>query len=68
MFNKLIQKIKFRRAVARAMQQVKQGKHPSFTGLYLTSKQLEELKPYTNKHYFNCVLKTRVPNESSSFL
>lgn len=68
MFNKLIQKVKFRRAVARAIHQVKKGGQPSFTGLYLTSKQLDELKPYSNEHYFNCVLKTRVPKESSSFL
>lgn len=68
MINKLIKKIKFRRAVAKAIQQVKKGEHPSFTGLYLTSKQLEELKPYTNELYFNCVLKSRVPRDSSSFM
>ncbi len=67
MFDKLIQKIKFRRAVTKAMQQVKKGEYPSFTGLYLTIKHLEELKPYTNEHYFNCVLKPRAPKESSSF-
>lgn len=67
MINKLIQKIKFRRAVAKAIRQVKKGEHPSFTGLYLTRKQFEELKPYTNECYFNCVLKSRVPKASSSF-
>ena len=68
MFDKLIQKIKIRRAVTTAIKQVKKGECPSFTGLYLTIKQLEELKPYTNEHYFSCVLKPRAPKESSSVL
>ena len=65
MFDRQSQKIKIRKAVAKATLQVKEGKHPSFIGLYLTNKQLEELKPYTDEYYFNCVLKARVPKTSS---
>lgn len=68
MFDRQIQKIKIRRAISKAMRQVKEDKHPSFTGLHLTNKQLEELKPYTDECYFNCVLKARVPKASSSVL
>ena len=66
MFDKQIQQIKIRKAVSNAMRQVKEGKQPPFAGLYL--KQLEELKPYADEYYFNCVLKARVPKASSSVL
>lgn len=68
MFDRQIQKIKICRTGSKAMRQVKEGKHPSFTGLRLTDKQLEELKSYTDEHYFNCVLKARVTKASSSVL
>ena len=66
MFDKQIQQIKIRKAVSNAMRQVKEGKQPPFAGLYLTKKQLEELKPYADEYYFNCVLKARAPKASSS--
>lgn len=58
-------KLKFHRRVAKAIQQVKAGGCPTFTGLYLTKEQLDKLRPYANPNYFNSILKSRVPKESS---
>ena len=52
MFDKQIQQIKIRKAVSNAMRQVKEGKQPPFAGLYLTKKQLEELKPYAEEYIY----------------
>lgn len=58
-------KLKFHKKVVKTMQQVKAGCCLTFTGLYLTKEQLDELRPYANPDYFNSVLKSRVPKESS---